>query len=432
VNKCISVSIIMPLYNASKYLRQSLESIKKQTLEDFELICINDCSEDETVSIVETLMENDSRVKLLHNEKHSGAALSRNCGIEAAKGKYICFLDGDDIFEPCMLEKAVYVADENELDMVCFECRHTPSDRINEKKTFKYSDSFIEEYCRKTFSLSTCRKEIIWSIQTHVCDRLYRRDFINDCGIRFQDLPSSNDVFFSVVSILEAKKIRFVETNLVMIYARDHNSKSRISYNRDPVYVLKSINEIYMHAVENGKDEYYFNLIQYFAYMLILYTSKALNTEQQDAFIKLLNMELNKTKGLLSCFRYRRQNSFINDFINTLSEKGILIDFRFAQILDERKLFFSQLFTKGVALWGYGYNGQLICKAFDTQGMKINAIIDKNADTIVDNTPDRPVICIPDEIDNSIKTIIATNEEIYKDIYDICKSRNIQLINFLR
>ena len=93
------LSVIMPLYNADVYLRESLDSVRHQTFADFELICINDASTDTTEDILNEYKNNDSRIKVLVNKERSGAAYCRNIGITAAKGEYLSFLDGDDIFD---------------------------------------------------------------------------------------------------------------------------------------------------------------------------------------------------------------------------------------------------------------------------------------------------------------------------------------------
>lgn len=86
----------MPAYNAEKFISESIESVLQQTFQKYELIIINDCSTDSTVSIVQEYQKKDNRIKLLHNEQNSGVAITRNKGIEVAKHPYICFLDSDD------------------------------------------------------------------------------------------------------------------------------------------------------------------------------------------------------------------------------------------------------------------------------------------------------------------------------------------------
>ncbi len=85
----------MPVYNAEKYLGETLQSLLKQTYKDFEILCINDASIDTTSEILKNFQCMDKRIRILENNEHSGAALSRNVGIREAKGKYITFWERD-------------------------------------------------------------------------------------------------------------------------------------------------------------------------------------------------------------------------------------------------------------------------------------------------------------------------------------------------
>lgn len=105
------VSIIMPAYNAEKYIADSINSVKDQTYRNWELIVINDCSSDKTVEIVEELASKDERIHLINNKKNFGVALSRNRGIREATGKYIAFLDSDDLWISDKLEKQIAFMD---------------------------------------------------------------------------------------------------------------------------------------------------------------------------------------------------------------------------------------------------------------------------------------------------------------------------------
>lgn len=98
------VSIITPVYNAGKFIAETIECIQAQTYVDWELLLINDCSQDNSVQQIEHYMQADSRIRLIHLETNSGAAVARNKGIEQAKGQYIAFVDSDDCWEPRKLE----------------------------------------------------------------------------------------------------------------------------------------------------------------------------------------------------------------------------------------------------------------------------------------------------------------------------------------
>ena len=97
------VSIIMPAYNAEKYISNSINSIIQQTYKNWELIIVDDCSTDKTTRVI--LNYKDERIRLLKNTKNSGAAMSRNRALREAKGKWIAFLDSDDIWHPEKLER---------------------------------------------------------------------------------------------------------------------------------------------------------------------------------------------------------------------------------------------------------------------------------------------------------------------------------------
>lgn len=107
MKKCDLVSIVIPVYNASKFLNDTIATIKDQTYTNWEAIFIDDCLKDDSIKIIENESKNDKRIKLIKNKVNSGASITRNNGIEIAKGRYICFLDADDKWENDKLEKQV-------------------------------------------------------------------------------------------------------------------------------------------------------------------------------------------------------------------------------------------------------------------------------------------------------------------------------------
>ena len=94
------VSIIMPSYNCGKYLEETIRSVQSQTYENWEIIFMDDCSTDDTIRKVTMMREDDSRIHLYQNIANMGAALSRNNALREAKGRWIAFLDSDDLWEP--------------------------------------------------------------------------------------------------------------------------------------------------------------------------------------------------------------------------------------------------------------------------------------------------------------------------------------------
>ncbi|XDD45033.1 glycosyltransferase family 2 protein [Leptospira sp. WS39.C2] len=131
------VSVIMPAYNAVLYLEESVNSLLNQTFKDWELLLVDDCSKDNTLTIANEIAKKDSRIHVVPKEKNSGSADTRNKGIELAKGEYIAFLDADDVWESDFLENMIAYMEKN----------HSPfsfaSYRIIDENGFEFCHPFI-------------------------------------------------------------------------------------------------------------------------------------------------------------------------------------------------------------------------------------------------------------------------------------------------
>ena len=103
----------MPSYNCGQYVEETIRSVQAQTYQNWEIIFMDDCSPDNTISIINVLREKDNRIRFFQNKANSGAAVSRNNALREAKGRWIAFLDSDDIWEPTKLEKQIKFMEEN-------------------------------------------------------------------------------------------------------------------------------------------------------------------------------------------------------------------------------------------------------------------------------------------------------------------------------
>ena len=111
----MSVTIIMPSYNSEKFIVESVESVLAQTYSKWELIIVDDCSLDDSNKIITKYVDSDCRIKLIKLQKNSGPAIARNMAIETANGRYIAFLDSDDVWLPNKLEKQIKFMQDNDL-----------------------------------------------------------------------------------------------------------------------------------------------------------------------------------------------------------------------------------------------------------------------------------------------------------------------------
>ena len=110
------VSIVVPVYNSEKFLKETIKTVTEQTYKNWELILVNDCSTDNSKSTIEKYAKEDNRIKVINLKENSGAAIARNTGIEQAKGKYLAFLDADDLWNKEKLEKQIKFMEANEYE----------------------------------------------------------------------------------------------------------------------------------------------------------------------------------------------------------------------------------------------------------------------------------------------------------------------------
>lgn len=137
----MKVSIITPMYNCEKFIDETIQSVVNQSYENWELILIDDCSSDKTVEIAENYIEKDKRIKLIKLKNNSGAAVARNTGISESTGRFIAFLDGDDLWEYDKLEKQIAFMMENNIGFSFTSYKVINEDGINLNKDVRVPKS---------------------------------------------------------------------------------------------------------------------------------------------------------------------------------------------------------------------------------------------------------------------------------------------------
>lgn len=203
------VSVVIPCYNAEKYLRQCLDSVVNQTLREIEIICVDDGSSDATMKILREFQAKDSRVKVLSQE-NAGAGAARNNGLRQAAGEYLSFLDADDFFEPTMLEEAAAAADQYQADYVVFNSNryHMDTEAFAEVPWVIRKED-IPPYM--PFSYRQLTGNVFLSFVGWAWDKLYRRSFVLDHDLWFQEQRTTNDALFVFSALVTAKRIAVVD-----------------------------------------------------------------------------------------------------------------------------------------------------------------------------------------------------------------------------
>ena len=219
----ITVSVIIPVYNSEKYLRQCLDTICAQTLKDIEIICIDDGSTDSSPDILEEYRKSDSRFTVIRQD-NAGAGAARNKGLDIARGRYLSFLDADDFFEPSMLEEAVRCAEEDDADYVVFKSGqyNTGTNEYNYPKWI-FQEAHIPPYTPFSYRQLT-RNIFRVFVGSVVWDKLYRRDFVIENGLRFQEQRTSNDLLFVFSALAVAGRVTVCRK--VLAYQRRDSDES--------------------------------------------------------------------------------------------------------------------------------------------------------------------------------------------------------------
>ena len=144
------VSIVIPTYNSAKYITETIQSVQKQTHHNWEMIVVDDCSSDNTVDIIKEIIAKDNRIQLHKLKSNSGPAFARNKGIEHVKGKYMTFLDADDIWFNDFIENSIKTITETRIHFVFSSYK-----RSDETLSFIYSDFIVPQKVTYTDILKT-------------------------------------------------------------------------------------------------------------------------------------------------------------------------------------------------------------------------------------------------------------------------------------
>lgn len=438
--KNAAISIVMPLYNAERYLEESLESVLGQTFTNYELICVNDGSTDRTSNILEKFCNRDNRIRFVANCERLGAAGSRNKGMGMANGKYLAFLDGDDIFDETMLEKAYDTIDKNAADIVMFEYQHVSTERIYDKLCIDRGQEYRSRYCEHTFTVYDCEPFEFVNWPLGPCNKLYRRKFIQNNCLEFQDISCANDVFFVYMALLLSSRTIVLDSDRVMLYARDHFETSRISCNRDSMCNYMALMKIGRELIKRGKFK---ELSPYFYYRVFFSLRDGLaadhNEERAKAFYHFLQKEgIHNLCSLDQCYydisdQYLRtgleqftRNSFESGWYYEESILKAYLYHKKDKVINLWKKLRKE--DKKIAIWGCGKNGKVLLEFCIRHKLEIETVIDK-AKGGEGCTWQGYTVVSPKQALEKIQAVIISAYSIYRDVKREVGNRNIEIID---
>lgn len=285
------ISVIVPVYNAEDYLKKSIESIINQTYPVWELILIDNGSEDNSFRICQEYAKKDERIQVLHQYQNRGVSVARNLALEKACGKYLTFLDADDWVEPDYLEQLIKIQKETDGDMVvCQYQKVYDADRECAKDSSEENGTGGEEttwvrYEPKVYTKAEYLEQCLLEGYTHCWGVLYKTALLD--GIRFPSkLTIGEDALFLIDAVLRAEKIVVTGYAGYQYYINENGAMKRKftpSYMDQITCWQQAMNKL---QGDYPKLKHKLESILVVSTMLVVGKIAVLEKEEQDSYIR--------------------------------------------------------------------------------------------------------------------------------------------------
>lgn len=281
----IKVSVIIPVYNCEKYIKECIESLINQTLKECEFIFINDGSTDRSKEIIEEYTKKDNRIKLI-NQKNSGVSIARNTGLEHASGKYIGFVDGDDYIDFDMYKKLYDTISNSNIDLVISNFEQ----ELDGKKIINKLEIETNLIINKSNIINKILPQFLKHEKLNsVCNKLYKREIIKKFNINFpNEVALGEDGFFNINYFSNIDSLIYINycgyhyrevkgSATRNIFEKDYFNRALEVYNEEiPKIYYKYFKNEYLKELKSIK----------FINNVISYTAIYFNPENNMSFIK--------------------------------------------------------------------------------------------------------------------------------------------------
>ncbi|MBR1831855.1 MAG: glycosyltransferase [Ruminiclostridium sp.] len=400
------ISVVVPIYNAGSYLKHCLQTIQNQTFSDFEVICVNDGSTDNSSTIIKDIIDVDGRFRMIEREYRSGSAgLPRNIGIDNATGKYIIFLDADDYFDVHLLEKLYKKALQSSSDLIICDCWYVNQDGI-EEHNYEIDFNGVNALNKEVFSYKDTPDNLFQLLGCAVWNKLILKELIDRNALRFQEnVPIVDDVFFVSLLYIFAGRISIINDKLIYYRLMRPGSQTN-SIEKHPEAIFDCLSYLNDYLIKEEcydiiKKSLHNRMLALLRWWLMSVSSPKIYKElcfyyRNTCFpeLGLQNMNpVNVDKGL------RR-------FFNAVINKGPQIS------LDDNLQPDSRLI-----IYGAGYYGKHIYQKIVKNG-KYNVVlwVDKNAKKMENQSIVNPEKILETEYD--IIIIAISDDTVVNEVYD--------------
>lgn len=304
------VSVVIPVYNAGDYLKESLDCILNQTLDDLEVICVDDGSEDNSLDILNEIASDDSRVKVISQSNQGGGA-ARNNALPLTEGEYIYFMDADDRLELNALEEFYSISKEKDLDFLIFKAVNYAEDTGEYFHTAYYDMDKIRDFAGdKVFSFDDLG-DLIFNISVTPWCKFYNRKFAIESGAQFLEGSIFHDNQFFWEVLFNAERMYFLDKSYYI--RRRHSASSTGAGDLRYINIINVVNNIIKLFIKYDKLEQFKNIL-YNKKVLWIYTRyEEIKEEFRQEFYEAMKEDFTniKDKSFKSCLD--EKNGFIFD-----------------------------------------------------------------------------------------------------------------------
>ncbi len=419
----------MPVHNTGKLLHQSIGTLEKQSFKEFELICIDDASTDiHTLQILDLYEQKCPFLKVVYLEKSVGAAEARNVGLDMATGEYVLFLDSDDEFDASLLEIMYERTIQKQADLCCCGYEEFYEDENGRHSLGMHFPKEHGNAAREWFCIDEL-DETALTLWTSAPWKLLRRAFVQESGIHFQTLPSSNDVYFSCMTAILARRICYTKCDRPLIFYRQ-NVQNQISSKRNPGNLLEAVKKILDELEQRGLYPNYLNKIVAFLYEHAAYELRtSQNEEQSRKFyddLRCFCREHEHEVFLSSpAYVYFQDNLFKHEYDSGWFR--LIGDFRAQLELRADDLVEMLRGYQRIVLWGMGKRGEAFQDFCKRKEISLAGITDRSNRNVGDTTKYGVRIMDKKDALKIADMIVASNWEIYESLQT--QYRGIQCID---
>lgn len=287
----MKISVIIPCYNSYKFMYNCLSALENQSIKDFEIIVIDDCSKDNSyIELLNYQKNTKSDMKVLKLNKNSGPGVARNEGIKKAKGDYIIFCDSDDWYEKNSIQILIEKIKKENLEIILYDYNKIIKNR-------KVKANSLEK-----LNLISAKEEIIANAEQSLCCMCIKRSLFYN--IEIPSLYNGEDVAIVPILLSKAKKITILQEALYNYYFRENSSSNRVS-TRIPNQLLEAFNYIEKNLVDVESD-----VKEFIGIKIVLY----------GVVLNLLKLkEIHKAKDIILSFEKKYGNWYKNKYLKNLS-----------------------------------------------------------------------------------------------------------------